>query len=206
MDNGVAQYTASQCDCVIALGGGSAIDVAKGISLTAQNKHDLWDFCFFESPDSLTVPADNNFFVPLVIIPTTAGTGSELSGSSCVITDEAPQRKRVAYHPAHFPFAIIDDTELLVGLPANLTAWTGMDALTHALEAYCAPDFNPACDGIALEAISLCHDYLAASVADGADIEAREKVMAASSIAAIVFTSIGLGAVHLSTSPLMGQF
>ncbi|GGF76557.1 iron-containing alcohol dehydrogenase [Alteromonas lipolytica] len=196
VDTGITQYRQAGCDCLVALGGGSAIDVAKGISLTAHNSNDLWDFCFFEDEESLPEPIGADFFVPLVIIPTTAGTGSELSGSSCVITDEAQQRKRVAYHPAHFPFAIIDDPELLLGLPASLTAWTGMDALTHALEAYCAPDFQPACDGIALEAISLCHDYLAKSVADGSDLKAREKVMAASSIAAIAFTSKGLGAVH----------
>jgi len=186
----------NQCNGILTIGGGSAIDVAKAVSLTANNDHGLWDFCFFEDPENLPLVTDENFFVPLLIIPTTAGTGSELSGSSCVITDSASHRKRVPYHPQHFAFAVIDDPGLLTGLPQNLTAWTGMDALTHAIEAYCAPSYNPMCDGIALESIRLSAKWLEKSVQDGSDLQARSEMMAASSIAAVAFSSKGLGAVH----------
>ncbi|MAD43528.1 MAG: alcohol dehydrogenase [Oceanospirillaceae bacterium] len=191
-----AVFRDNDCDAIVTIGGGSAIDVAKAVSLTAANHHDLWDFCFFEDPANLPAVRGEDFFVPLLIIPTTAGTGSELSGSSCVITDCDSHRKRVPYHPEHFPFAVIDDPQLLTGLPANLSAWTGMDALTHALEAYSSPVFNPMCDGIALEAIRLCHQWLEKSVANGSDLTARSQMMAASSIAAVAFSAKGLGAVH----------
>lgn len=196
VDSGLHYFTETGCDGIVALGGGSAIDVAKAISLVAYNNHDLWLYCYFERPEDLPVNSGNRFFVPLMIIPTTAGTGSELSGSSCVINDEVSGRKRVAYHPQHFPFAVLDDPELLVGLPSNLSAWTGMDALTHAIEAYCSPEYHPMCDGVALESIRLCHDYLAQSVLEPHNINARTQMMAASSIAAVAFTAKGLGAVH----------
>lgn len=189
-------YLASGCEGIVAIGGGSAIDVAKAVSLTANNGISLWEFCQLENPDLLPKVEGDNFFVPLMIIPTTAGTGSELSGSFCVITDIETHRKRVAFHTEHFPFAIIDDPQLLTGLPTNLTAWTGMDALTHALEAYAAPSYNPLCDGIALEAIRLCEQWLETSFKDGQNAEARAHMMSASSIAAVAFSSKGLGAVH----------
>ncbi|WP_339719528.1 iron-containing alcohol dehydrogenase [uncultured Paraglaciecola sp.] len=196
VESGLAYFKEKSCDGIVALGGGSAIDVAKAISLVAFNQNDLWLYCYFENPQHLPLVEGDNFFVPFMVIPTTAGTGSELSGSSCVINDETSQRKRVAYHPEHFPFAVIDDPQLLMGLPINLSAWTGMDALTHAIEALCAPDYHPLCDGIALESIRLCHEYLALSVGEPHNIEAKTQMMAASSIAAVAFTSKGLGAVH----------
>jgi alcohol dehydrogenase class IV len=196
VDNGLITFDKTNSDSIIALGGGSAIDVAKAMSLVAFNKKDLWLFCFFEDPKNLPQVDSDNYFVPFMVIPTTAGTGSELSGSSCVITDEKRGQKRVAYHPNHFPFAVVDDPELLISLPNHLSAWTGMDALTHALEAYCAPSFHPLCDGIALEAVRLCHDYLTKSVNDSDALHAKTQMMAASSIAAVAFTSKGLGAVH----------
>ncbi|MBL35122.1 MAG: alcohol dehydrogenase [Oceanospirillaceae bacterium] len=189
-------FRQQNCDAIVTIGGGSAIDVAKAVSLTANNDHSLWDFCFFEDPDNLPAVTGSHFFVPLLIIPTTAGTGSELSGSSCVITDVDTHRKRVPYHPDHFPFAVIDDPQLLAGLPQNLTAWTGMDALTHAIEAYSAPSYHPMSDGIALESIRLCARWLEKSVNNGSDLQARSEMMAASSIAAVAFSAKGLGTVH----------
>ncbi|MBU2979900.1 iron-containing alcohol dehydrogenase [Alteromonas sp. C1M14] len=196
VDLGVEYLQSANSDSIIALGGGSAIDVAKAMSLVARNKKDLWLFCYFEDPDTLPQLSASDDFVPMMIIPTTAGTGSELSGSSCVITDEVRGQKRVAYHPSHFPFAVIADPELLISLPKHLSAWTGMDALTHAIEAYCAPDFNPLCDGIALEAVRLCYEHLSESVNSIDLLPGRTQMMAASSIAAVAFTSKGLGAVH----------
>ncbi|MEG3765244.1 iron-containing alcohol dehydrogenase [Alteromonas sp. 14N.309.X.WAT.G.H12] len=196
VDNGVVQFVEKNCDSIIALGGGSAIDVAKAMSLVARNKNNLWLYCYFEDPSTLPPINSAEDFVPLMIIPTTAGTGSELSGSSCVITDEERHQKRVAYHPQHFPFAVVADPELLKTLPKHISAWTGMDALTHAIEAYCAPGFNPLCDGIALEAVRLCHEYLADSINSDDVLPGRTQMMAASSIAAVAFTSKGLGSVH----------
>lgn len=192
----VDAYRREHCESIVAIGGGSAIDVAKAVSLTANNGISLWEFCQLEDPDQLPVVTGENFFVPLMIIPTTAGTGSELSGSFCVITDTHLRRKRVAFHTEHSPFAVIDDPTLLEGLPASLTAWTGMDALTHAIEAYSAPSYDPICDGVALEAIRLCKEWLSTSYNDGQDTQARSHMMAASSIAAVAFSSKGLGAVH----------
>ena len=201
--DGVQMYREQGCDMIIAFGGGSGIDVAKAISLIANNEHSLWDFCYFENPENTPEPQTGNFFVPYIAIPTTAGTGSEVSGSSCVIIDPETGTKRVPIALDHQASAVICDPELLLSLPAHISAWTGVDALTHAIEAYCVDSFNPMCDGIALEAIRLCHTWLARSVAQGDDLLARSQMMAASSSAAVAFNK-GMGSVHALAHSLGG--
>ena len=195
VENIIARFQASQCDSIVAIGGGSAIDAAKGAALSGNNAHDFWQFCFFETDGD--VPACSAAeFIPYYVIPTTAGTGSELSGSSAVISDPETHRKRVVYHPDLNATAVFDDPLFLVTLPANLTAWTGMDALTHAIEAYCSPMFDPISDGIAMESVRIIANWLTPAVINGSNVEARSQMLAASSAAAIAFSAKGLGATH----------
>lgn len=191
----VERFHSAQCDCILAMGGGSAIDAAKGAALSGKNSHDFWQFCFFESDGDGPVCSASEF-IPYYVIPTTAGTGSELSGSSAVISDPVSHRKRVVYHPDLNATAVFDDPLFLLTLPPNLTAWTGMDALTHAIEAYCSPMFDPICDGIAMESVRMIANWLKRAVTDGQDVEARSQMLAASSAAAIAFSAKGLGATH----------
>ena len=137
---------------------------------------------------------DEAGIAPIVAVATTAGTGSEV-GRASVITHEMQRRKVIIFHPDMLPGRVILDPELCVGLPAKLTAATGMDALSHSLEAWCAPGFHPLADGIALEGMRLVHDFLPRAVADGTDLEARMQMLTASSMGATAFQK-GLGAMH----------
>ena len=127
-------------------------------------------------------------------MPTTSGTGSEV-GRAGVITDEATHTKKIIFHPRMMPTIAILDPELTIGLPPRLTAGAGMDALSHCLEAYCAPGFHPIADGVAVEGMRLVKDYLPRAVKTGADIEARAMMMAAAAMGATAFQK-GLGAIH----------
>ena len=127
---------------------------------------------------------------PLVAVPTTSGTGSEM-GYAAVISDEAATAKRILYHPKLLARTVICDPELTMGLPANLTAWTGMDAAVHCIEAYCSPTYAPMHDGVALEGLRLCKDYLPRAYRDGTDIEARAQMMTAAAAGAILWRSFG---------------
>src|SRR5690606_29899984 len=131
---------------------------------------------------------------PVVAIPTTAGTGSEV-GRAAVITNEDSHTKCIVFHPAMLPGQVIADPELTLDLPAPLTAWTGIDALSHSLEALCAPGFHPMADGIATEAIRLIHHSLPVAVTHGHDLAARARMLAAASMGAVAFQK-GLGAMH----------
>lgn len=194
---GVKVYHKHICDGVIAFGGGSGLDVGKAIAFMSGQKFPLWDF--EDIGDNWTrVDADN--MVPVIAVPTTSGTGSEV-GRASVIIDEAHEIKRIIFHPAMLPSVVILDAKLTVGLPANLTAATGMDALSHALEAYCAPYFHPMAEGIALEAIRLLKNNLLRAYSDGQDIEARVQVMTASTMGATAFQR-GLGGMHALAHPL----
>ncbi len=197
VDDGVAAYKAAGCDGVIAFGGGSALDVAKAVALMAGHDRPLWDF---EDAGDNWLRADPDKIAPIVGVPTTSGTGSEV-GRCSVIVDEDAKRKIVIFHPKMLPAKVIDDPELTVGLPAHITAAVGMDALSHNLEAYCAPGFHPMADGIALEGIRLCLSALERAVADGGDIEARSMMMAASTMGATAFQK-GLGAMHSMSHPI----
>lgn len=189
--DGAAVLTDAGCDSVIAFGGGSAIDAAKGIALMAGQDRPLWDF---EERPGNWKRANPDGIRPLIAIPTTAGTGSEV-GRSAVIVNEETQTKVIIFHPRLLADTVILDPELTLGLPPALTAATGMDALTHCLEAYCVPSFHPMCDGIALNGLGLIQRALPRAVDDGADIEARGLMLSAASMGAVAFQK-GLGGVH----------
>ncbi|WP_193161476.1 iron-containing alcohol dehydrogenase [Microbulbifer hainanensis] len=194
---GVEALRAGWHDGVIAFGGGSAMDAGKAIALMAGQRRPLWDF-EDEGDNFLRVDVDG--MVPVVAVPTTAGTGSEV-GRSSVITDTGAQVKRIIFHPRMLPSIVILDAELTLGLPATITAATGMDALSHNIEAYCSPGFHPMAEGIALEGIRLVREFLPRAVADGSDLDARQQMLVASSMGATAFQR-GLGAMHALAHPL----
>ena len=191
VDAGVEHFRRAQCDGVVALGGGSALDAGKAIALLAGQTRPLWDF---EDSGDNWLRADAAGIAPVIAIPTTAGTGSEV-GRASVILDESQARKVIIFHPKMLPALVISDPELTVGLPPSITAWTGIDAFVHALEAYLAPGFHPMADGIAVEAMRLVQRYLPRAVADGNDLEARGQMLAAASMGATAFQK-GLGSIH----------
>ncbi|MBP6116073.1 MAG: iron-containing alcohol dehydrogenase [Neisseriaceae bacterium] len=198
---GVQAYRAGSHDGVVAVGGGSALDVGKTIALMAGQTRVLWDF---EDEGANWERVDAAAMAPCIAVPTTAGTGSEV-GRAAVIVDEAAKRKVIIFHPHMLPQVVIADPELCVGLPPHLTAATGIDALVHNLEAFCAPSYHPLAQGVALEGLRLIHDYLPRAYADGADIEARGHMLAASLMGATAFQK-GLGAVHALAHPIGAVF
>jgi alcohol dehydrogenase class IV len=191
VDSGLNAYRDANCDGVVAVGGGSAIDIGKCIAFMAGQNRPIWDF---EDVGDWWTRADSAGIAPIIAVPTTAGTGSEV-GRAAVVTNEASHEKKIIFHPLMLPKFAISDPELTVGLPPKLTAWTGMDALAHCIEAYCAPGFHPMADGIAVEGVRLIADHLPTAVRDGNDIEARSRMLAAASMGAAAFQK-GLGAVH----------
>jgi alcohol dehydrogenase class IV len=193
---GVAAFGAHDADSIVAIGGGAALDVAKAIALLASHPGDLFEY-EDEVPGSRPIGP-----VPhLVALPTTAGTGSEV-GRSAVISDDVTHVKRIIFSPHLLADAVLADPELTLDLPASITAATGMDALTHNIEAYLAKAWNPICDGIALEGLRLGAAHLARAVAHPHDIEARGAMLMSSMMGAIAFQK-GLGLVH-STAHALG--
>jgi alcohol dehydrogenase class IV len=188
---GVSVYRGGNHDGVIGFGGGSAMDAAKSIALIAKQERSLWDF---EDIGDNWRRADVNAIAPVIAIPTTAGTGSEV-GRAAVILDEDARSKKIIFHPRMLPGIVISDPELTVGLPPHITAWTGVDALVHAVEAYCSPGFHPMADGIAIEAIRIISQALSRAVSDGSDLEARGRMLVAASMGATAFQK-GLGCIH----------
>ncbi len=197
VDAGVQTFKNGNHDGVIAFGGGSAMDVGKLIAFMAGQTRSLWDF---EDIGDYWTRANASAIAPIVAVPTTSGTGSEV-GRAGVATHEGMQTKKVIFHPRMMPGVVICDPELVTGLPANLTAWTGMDALVHCLEAYCATGYHPIADGVALEGLKLIHQWLPRAVADGADLEARTHMMSAAAMGATAFQK-GLGAIHSLSHPV----
>ena len=193
----MARYREGRHDGVIAFGGGSALDAAKAIALMAGQNRPLWDF---EDVGDNYLRVNVAGMAPVVAVPTTAGTGSEV-GRASVITDEAAHVKRIIFHARMLPAIVILDPELTTGLPPKITAATGMDALSHNLEAYCSPFFHPMAAGIALEGMRIIKEYLPQAVADGADLQARQQMLVASSMGATAFQR-GLGAMHALAHPL----
>lgn len=178
-------------DGVIAIGGGSGMDGAKAISLLVRNANDLLEFDYDHEPPGALGAED---FVPLICVPTTAGTGAETE-STAMVTDTHRGVKICVWHPAQKPAAVILDPQLTIGLPKTLTAWTGCDALVHAIEALSVPQWHPLCDGLALQAMTLIGRSLPVAVRDGANLEARGAMLAGSCLAGISFMK-GLGLVH----------
>ena len=188
---GRAEFRTGRHDAVIAIGGGSAMDGGKSICLTANNSIDLWAFEWEKPPISVT--ADKQF-PTLITIPTTAGTGAETE-STAMVTDTAKGMKFCICHPDLKPSLAVLDPKLTVGLPANLTAWTGVDAMVHAIEAYLVPGFNPLCDGLALEGLALVSHWLPVVMREPENLAARGGMLAGSCLAGISFMQ-GLGLVH----------
>ncbi len=197
VEAGVEFYKDHQHDGIIAFGGGSALDAAKAIALMVGQNKPIWDF---EDVGDNWLAVNSEAMAPVVAVPTTAGTGSEV-GRASVITDSAAHIKKIIFHPDMLPAQVILDPELTVGLPPALTAATGMDALSHNLEAYCSPFYHPMAEGIALEGIRLVQQYLPTAVADGENIEARTQMLVCSSMGASAFQK-GLGGMHALAHPL----
>lgn len=197
VNDGVEVFRQGGHDGVIAFGGGSGLDAAKAIALMAGQKADLWAF---EDVGDNWTKADVNGIAPIVAVPTTAGTGSEV-GRASVITNEEQHVKKIIFHPKMLPQIVILDPELTVGLPAKITAATGMDALSHNLEAYCSPYYHPMAEGIAIEGIHLVKMYLTDAVEHGDNLEARMQMLVASSMGATAFQR-GLGGMHALAHPL----
>ena len=197
VEDGLGVYRAGEHDGVIAFGGGSALDAAKIIAFMAGQTRSVWEF---EDRGDNWKAADPDGIAPIVAVPTTAGTGSEV-GRAGVIVDETTHTKKIIFHPKMLPAIVISDPELTVGLPPHVTAATGMDALAHCLEAYCAPGFHPMAEGIAVEGLRLVKDWLPTAVADGKNLAARSAMLVAASMGATSFQK-GLGAIHALSHPV----
>ena len=195
--DGVDFFNSFQNDGVIAVGGGSGMDTGKGIAFMAKQTKPIWDF---EDIGDYWTRANSDVIFPIIAVPTTAGTGSE-TGRAGVFTNEVTKVKKIIFHPKMLPSTVILDPELTLPLPAHLTAYTGMDALAHCLEAYCSNLFHPLSQGIALEGISIIKKYLQKAFSNGEDIEARGNMLAASSMGSIAFQK-GLGAIHSLSHPV----
>ena len=199
VNEGVEVYKKNNCDGVIAFGGGSGLDVGKAIAFMSGQTLSIWDF---EDVGDNWKKANSDKIAPIIAVPTTAGTGSE-TGRASVILNEDTGVKKIIFHPKFLPSIVILDPYLTVGLPANITATTGMDALAHNLEAYCAPGYHPMADGIALEGIRLINEWLLKAVEDGSNIKARMNMLTAASMGSTAFQK-GLGAIHSLSHPVNG--
>src|SRR5471030_1064346 len=185
------------CDCVISLGGGSPHDCAKGIALLATNGGDIKDY---EGVDRSAKPQ-----LPLISINTTAGTASEMT-RFCIITDEARHIKMAIVDKNVTPLMSVNDPHMMAGMPKGLTAATGMDALTHAIEAYVSSAANPITDACALKAVTMIADSLRTAVNDGANMPARENMAYAQFLAGMAFNNASLGYVHAMAHQLGGFY
>ncbi len=198
---GLAVYRAGGHDGVIAFGGGSGLDLGKVIAFMSGQTRPLWDF---EDIGDWWTRANPKGIAPIVAVPTTAGTGSEV-GRASVITNSVTHEKKIIFHPKILPSVVICDPELTVGMPKFITAGTGMDAFAHCLEAYCSPHYHPMSQGIALEGMRLVKEYLPRAFADGTDIEARANMMSAAAMGATAFQK-GLGAIHALSHPIGAHY
>jgi alcohol dehydrogenase len=198
---GVRGYNAGDHDGVVALGGGSALDVGKLVALMHGQRVSLFEL---EDVDDWWTRADASKIAPIIAVPTTAGTGSEV-GRAGVVTHPETHEKKIIFHPAIMPRVAILDPELTVGLPPKLTAATGMDAMAHCVESYCAPLYHPLAAGVALEGLRLVKENLARAVKKGMDIDARGHMLMASAMGATAFQR-GLGAIHALSHPFGGLY
>ena len=197
VNEGVESYKKNNCDGVIAFGGGSGLDVGKAIAFMSGQSLSIWDF---EDVGDNWTKANSDKIAPIIAVPTTAGTGSE-TGRASVILNEETGVKKIIFHPKFLPSIVILDPLLTVGLPSKITAATGMDALAHNLEAYCAPGYHPMADGIALEGMRLIDKWLLVAVKDGTNIDARMNMLTAASMGSTAFQK-GLGAIHSLSHPV----
>jgi alcohol dehydrogenase len=198
---GVRAYQAGNHDGVVAFGGGSGLDVGKLVALMHGQRVSLFEL---EDVDDWWTRADASKIAPIIAVPTTAGTGSEV-GRAGVVTHPETHEKKIIFHPAIMPRVAILDPELTVGLPPKLTAATGMDAMAHCVESYCAPFYHPLAAGVALEGLRLVKENLARAVKKGMDIDARGHMLMASAMGATAFQR-GLGAIHALSHPFGGLY
>ena len=201
VEEGVIEFKKFKCDGVIAFGGGSGLDVGKAIAFMSGQKRKIWDF---EDIGDYWKRADEKNIAPIIAIPTTAGTGSETGRASAIINKDTGIKK-IIFHPKFLPSIVILDPALTVDLPPHLTATTGMDALAHNLEAFCAPGFHPMADGISIEGMKLIKKSLLTAFKNGKNLEARTDLMAAASMGSTAFQK-GLGAIHSLSHPINSQF
>ncbi|MBD9427419.1 iron-containing alcohol dehydrogenase [Pseudomonas sp. PDM15] len=197
LDAGLAAYRDGKHDGVVAFGGGSGLDMGKLIAFMSGQARPVWDF---EDIGDWWTRADPRGIAPVIAVPTTAGTGSEV-GRAGILTDERSHTKRIIFHPQMMPRIVISDPELSVGMPAFITAGTGMDAFSHCLEAYCAPGFHPLADGIAVEGMRLVKGALVKAVKQPDDLDARADMLAAAAMGATAFQK-GLGGMHALAHPI----
>ena len=201
IEEGVEVFKENNSDGVIAIGGGSALDVGKAVAFMSGQNRPIWDF---EDIGDYWKRANGDNIAPIIAIPTTAGTGSETGRASAIINKKTGVKK-IIFHPKFLPSIVILDPILTLDLSPRLTAATGMDALAHNLEAFCAPGFHPMADGIALEGINLIKTSLMTAFNDGKNIEARQNLLAASSMGSTAFQK-GLGAIHSLSHPINAKF
>ena len=194
---GVESFKKNNCNGVIAFGGGSGLDVGKAVAFMSGQTLPIWDF---EDKGDNWTKANSDKIAPIIAVPTTAGTGSE-TGRASVILNEETGIKNIIFHPKFLPSIVILDPVLTIGLPPKLTAATGMDALAHNLEAYCAPNYHPMADGIALEGMNLINKWLLKAVKNGSNLEARMNMITAASMGSTAFQK-GLGAIHSLSHPV----
>jgi 4-hydroxybutyrate dehydrogenase len=193
----VVLFEAHGCDGLIAVGGGSSIDCAKGVAIAARHPGPLKTYATIEGGS----PKIGDACVPLIAVPTTAGTGSEVARGAIVIVDDG---RKLGFHSWHLlPKAAICDPELTIGLPPLLTAATGMDAIAHCMETFMAPPFNPPADGIALDGLARGWAHIERATRDGSDLDARLQMMSSSAQGALAFQK-GLGCVHSLSHSLGG--
>jgi len=195
--DGVVFYKEKKCDGVIAFGGGSGLDVGKAIAFMSGQTLPIWDF---EDVGDNWKKANSEKISPIIAVPTTAGTGSE-TGRASIILNEKTGVKNIIFHPKFLPSIVILDPTLTIDLPPNVTAATGMDALAHNLEAFCAPGYHPMADGIALEGMRLIKKWLLEAVKNGSNIEARMNMLTAASMGSTAFQK-GLGGIHSLSHPV----
>ena len=201
VDEGVNLFNKKKNDGVIAFGGGSALDVGKAIAFMSGQNRPIWDF---EDIGDYWKRANEKKISPIIAIPTTAGTGSETGRASAIINKKSGIKK-IIFHPQILPSIVILDPELTIELSPRLTAATGMDALAHNIEAFCAPSYHPMAEGIALEGMRLIKSSLLTAFKDGKNIKARQNLLAASSMGSTAFQK-GLGAIHSLSHPVNAQF
>jgi alcohol dehydrogenase len=198
---GCRAFREGRHDGVVALGGGSGLDTGKMIALMHSQNLSIFEL---EDIGDWWTRADASVIAPIIAVPTTAGTGSEV-GRAGVITHPITHEKKIIFHPAIMPKVALLDPELTVGLPPKLTAATGMDALAHNLEAYCAPFYHPWSAGVALEGMRLIKENLAKAVKKPKDLDARGNMLVASAMGATAFQR-GLGAIHAISHPFGGLY
>jgi len=197
VEEGVSVFKKNKCNGVIAFGGGSGLDVGKAIAFMSAQVRTIWDF---EDVGDNWTKANNEGISPIIAVPTTAGTGSE-TGRAALITNEKNKTKKIIFHPKILPSIVILDPCLTVGLPSKITAATGMDALAHNLEAYCASGYHPMADGIALEGMKLIKQWLLIAVKEGKNLKARSNMLVAATMGSTAFQK-GLGAIHSLSHPV----